>query len=96
VTLLGDAAHVMSPFAGEGANLAMFDAMRLAQLLAEHRDIEVALAAYEAELFPRSAQVAGESAQSLDVIFSDDSPAGLVRMFEGFDDERAVAQVTAD
>ena len=92
VTLLGDAAHVMSPFAGEGANLAMYDGALLALAIAEHRgDVEAALAAYEAELFPRAEEAAAESAQSLDVIFAEDSPAGLVEMFAGFDAQQAAA-----
>lgn len=90
VTLLGDAAHVMSPFAGEGANLARYDGARLATAIADHPDdIEAALTVHEAELFPRSAESAGESAQSLQLIFSEDSPHGLVALFESFDAQRA-------
>ena len=90
VTLLGDAAHLMSPFAGEGANLAMHDGALLALAIAEHAgDTEAALTAYEADLFPRSARAAGASQQSLQLLFDEDSPRGLLQMFAGFDAARA-------
>lgn len=83
VTLVGDAAHLMSPFAGEGANAAMLDGCELALALIEHGDdVESALRQYETAMAPRAATAAQQSARGLDLCFADDSPRGMVEFFK--------------
>ncbi|WP_260596924.1 FAD-dependent oxidoreductase [Sphingomonas endolithica] len=82
LTLVGDAAHLMSPFAGEGANLAMYDGAALARAILDNpEDMETALSAYEDALFPRSRAVARRSAQNLTLFFGETSPQALVDLF---------------
>ncbi|HET7888617.1 MAG TPA: FAD-dependent monooxygenase [Bradyrhizobium sp.] len=55
--LIGDAAHATSPHAGQGASLALEDAMRLACLMREGRDLGQTFQAFEQQRRPRAERI---------------------------------------
>jgi len=63
VTLLGDAAHPMSPSGGQGANSAFEDAWVLAQCLSRASNLENALNMYEKERIDRTTKIQNFSFQ---------------------------------
>lgn len=80
-TLIGDAAHPMSPFKGQGANQALLDALKLARRifkgcrpLSEWRKSglrESVLTEFEAEMLERSAAKVKDSADAAQFLHSD-------------------------
>jgi 2-polyprenyl-6-methoxyphenol hydroxylase-like FAD-dependent oxidoreductase len=61
VTLLGDAAHPMTPNFGQGGCMAIEDAAVLARSLAKYADVSSALRAYESHRRARASRVVGYS-----------------------------------
>ncbi|KAL9096303.1 MAG: hypothetical protein Q9165_001300 [Trypethelium subeluteriae] len=78
VTLVGDAAHLMTPFAGEGVNLAFEDTMKLADAIvrASQKDLEAhkdALHAevrqFEEDMFKRAKKTQQRTWNNLELMF---------------------------
>nr|WP_294788286.1 NAD(P)/FAD-dependent oxidoreductase [uncultured Flavobacterium sp.] len=87
VTLIGDAAHPMSPFKGQGANQALLDALSLAREIAkgckslkywkEQGVRESALSKFESEMIQRSASKVKDSAAAAEFLHSE------IALYEG-------------
>ncbi|MFA6248345.1 MAG: NAD(P)/FAD-dependent oxidoreductase [Mucilaginibacter sp.] len=72
LTMLGDAAHLMPPYAGEGVNMAMLDALELSRALTDesYTDTLAAITAFEKQMRIRASEVADQSIQSLEILHS--------------------------
>jgi salicylate hydroxylase len=73
IALLGDSAHAMTPFLGQGASSAIEDAMILTRCFAQSDDPAVALARYEAARMERCAFIQAESNANADRIQGDEA-----------------------
>ncbi|KIA96539.1 2-polyprenyl-6-methoxyphenol hydroxylase [Pedobacter kyungheensis] len=83
LTLLGDAAHVMPPFAGEGVNMAMQDALELSECLqSENYDsILQAIENYEQQMRKRASAAAKESLDNGELMHSQGSLQAMIDLF---------------
>ena len=90
VTLIGDAAHVMPPYAGEGVNMAMLDALVLSRLLLSQDTSADAIAAYEAEMFARMRHMAADTMVNTEMFYAPDASDRVVALFRSFGAAEAV------
>jgi len=83
-TLIGDAAHVMPPYAGEGVNMAMLDALVLSQQLAAQSDTAKAIAAYQEEMFTRMRDMTDDTMRNTEMFYAPDAADRVVGLFRSF------------
>ncbi|RHZ64370.1 hypothetical protein CDV55_105366 [Aspergillus turcosus] len=92
VTIVGDAAHLMCPWAGEGVNLAMCDALFLAKVIVEAweagRDVgdfqaalDPLLRQFEEDMVVRAKEKAEETFSNGQMMFGDDGAKSLAEFF---------------
>ena len=90
VTLIGDAAHVMPPYAGEGVNMAMLDALMLSKLFLSEKSSSGAIATYEAEMFARMQHMTADTITNTEMFYAPDASNRVVALFRSFGGAEAV------
>jgi 2-polyprenyl-6-methoxyphenol hydroxylase-like FAD-dependent oxidoreductase len=85
LTMIGDAAHVMPPFAGEGANMAMLDALELSECLTsgKYNSLKEAISVYEKNMQKRASVAAKESVENGELMHSENALATMLAFFNG-------------
>lgn len=86
LTMLGDAAHVMPPFAGEGVNMAMLDALELSRVLLseDYTDLHQAISLYEEAMRKRASVIAAQSLENGEKMHDRNALQTMVHMFTSF------------
>lgn len=81
ITLIGDAAHVMPPFAGVGVNIGLLDALYLAESLTggQFESIEEAIENYETKMFEYAAKAQQETTEAEAGIHSDEDITEIIK-----------------
>jgi 2-polyprenyl-6-methoxyphenol hydroxylase-like FAD-dependent oxidoreductase len=96
VTLLGDAAHVMPPYAGEGVNMAMLDALVLSRKLASASESIQAIAAYEEEMFNRMRHMTDDTMRNTEMFYAPDAADQVVSLFRSFAGNTSIENLNAN
>ncbi|CAE7100827.1 unnamed protein product [Rhizoctonia solani] len=85
LTLLGDAAHLMTPFAGEGVNMTMWDSLELGKRIIEGvqtGDINQAIREYEVGLFERGGNSMKKTDRQKQAFFSKNYPESVQEIIQ--------------
>jgi len=85
LSMLGDAAHVMPPFAGEGANTSMFDAVELSDCLTSDKypTLQEAISSYEKSMRKRASTAAKQSLENGERMHSTGALEKMLKIFGG-------------
>ncbi|KAF2813022.1 FAD/NAD(P)-binding domain-containing protein [Mytilinidion resinicola] len=92
-TIIGDASHLMGPWAGEGVNLAMWDSLLLAHAIVKahetagkdatafQRALDPLVKEFEVDMAARSKEKAEESKKNGETMFGEDGAKAFVEFF---------------